>query len=76
MKETPEITERVENLEIYSRYVPSERRYGFAITCQEDLNQNLQILQKMFKLAMGEDDGIWPDEADIEQTHENEPDLE
>lgn len=74
MKETPEVTERVENLEIYSRYVPSERRYGFAITCLEDLNQNLHILQKMFKLAMDEDDGIWPDEPDNEQTHDNETD--
>lgn len=73
-KETPEVTERIENLEIYSRYVASERRYGFSITCQEDLNQNLHILQKMFKLAMGEDDGIWPDNPDAEQTHQNEPD--
>ena len=68
MKETPEVTERVENLEIYSRYVPSERRYGFALATEEDLHQNLPILKKMFKLTMGEDDGIWPDEPNTHQT--------
>ena len=68
MKEIPEVTERVENLKIYSRYVPSERRYGFAIDTEEDLLENLPVLKKMFKLTMGEDDGIWPDEPNTHQT--------
>ena len=68
MRESSEVTEKIANLEIYSRYVPSERRYGFAIDTEEDLLENLPILQKMFKLAMGEDDGIWPDEPDTHQT--------
>ena len=68
MRESPEVTGKIANLVIYSRYVPSERGYGFAIDTEEDLLENLPILQKMFKLTMGEDDGIWPDEPDTHQT--------
>ena len=68
MRESSEVTEKIANLEIYSRYVPSERRYGFAIDTEEDLLENLPVLKKMFKLTMGEDDGIWPDEPNTHQT--------
>lgn len=76
MREIPEVTEKIEDMEIYSRYVHGDRRYGFVIENEEQLGQNLPILRKMFKLAMGEDDGIWPDETDTEQTQENEADSE
>ena len=71
MRESTEVTGKIANLEIYSRYVPSERRYGFALDTEEDLLQNLPILQKMFKLTIGEDDGIWPDDPDTHQTPNN-----
>ena len=68
MNESSEVTEKITDLEIYRRYVSSERGYGFAIDTEEDLQGNLPILKKMFKLAMGEDDGIWPDDPDTHQT--------
>lgn len=68
MIEIPEVTEKIEGVEIYSRYVYGERSYCFVVDNEEQLRRNLPILRKMFKLAMGEDDGIWPDEPNTHQT--------
>ena len=68
MIEIPKVTERIEGVEIYSRYVHGDRSYGFVVDNEEQLRRNLPILRKMFKLTMGEDDGIWPDEPDTHQT--------
>lgn len=42
--------------------------FVFYLENEAQLHENLSILQKMFKLAMGEDDGIWPDEPNTHQT--------
>lgn len=66
LKESEEVTEKVENLAILEGIYPYG--YGFFIDSEDQFNKHLPILKKMFKLAMGEDDGIWPDEPDTHQT--------
>lgn len=72
--ESEEVTAKVENLAILEGIYPYG--YGFFLDSEDQFNKHLPIFKKMFKLTIGEDDGIWPDEADIEQTQENEADLE
>ena len=66
LKESEEVTEKVENLAILEGIYPYG--YGFFIDSEDQFNKHLPILKKMFKLAMGEDDGIWPDEPETHQT--------
>ena len=75
-KPLEEVTEKVENSPIFDEVYSNG--YEFLIDSlldsEDQLNKHLPILQKMFKLTMGEDDGIWPDEPDTEQSHANEAD--
>lgn len=77
-KSLEEVTVKVENLPIF--YEVYTNGYEFLLDSlldsEDQFNKHLPILKKMFELTMGEDDGIWPEEADTEQPHENEADLE
>lgn len=75
VKDAVAVPESFNELEIFDGI----DKYGWLVFFLENeaqLRENLPTLQKMFKLAMGEDDGIWPDNPDNEQTNENEPDSE
>ena len=75
VNDTDAVPENLEELPIFDGI----NKYGwfvFYLENETQLRENLPILKKMFKLAMGEDDGNWPSETDIEQTHENEAGLE
>ena len=61
-----EVTEKVENLPIFEGIYTNG--YTFIVDSEDQFNKHLPILKKMFKLTMGEDDGIWPDEPDTHQT--------
>ena len=64
MREIPEVTERIEAIEIYRGYLRGDRGYGFVLENEEQLNQHLPIFRKMFDLVMGNDDGIWPQDSE------------
>lgn len=66
LRESEEITKKVEDLTIFEEI--SSYGYGFFIDSEDQLNSHLPVLQKMFKLTIGEDDGIWPDDPDTHQT--------
>ena len=74
LSKSEEVTEKVENLTIHGRIFSNG--YEFSIDSEDQFNKHLPILKKMFKLTLGEDDGIWPDATDNEQTQENEPDSD
>lgn len=61
-----EVTKKVENLTILEGIYTNG--YTFMIDSEDQLNSHLPILKKMFKLTIGEDDGIWPDDPDTHQT--------
>ena len=64
MRETSEVTEKIEEIEIYSTYLSGEKGYTFVLEDEEQLNQHLPILRKMFNLVMDNDDGIWPQDSE------------
>lgn len=75
VKDADAVPENLNELSIYGGF----SKYGYFVFLLENeaqLRENLPILQKMFKLTMGEDDGIWPDETETEQTNNNEADFE
>lgn len=64
--ESEEVTAKVENLAILEGIYPYG--YGFFLDSEDDFNKHLPFFKKMFKLTIGEDDGIWPDDPDTHQT--------
>lgn len=64
--ESEEVTAKVENLAILEGIYPYG--YGFFLDSEDQFNKHLPIFKKMFKLTIGEDDGIWPDDPDTHQT--------
>ncbi len=66
LSRSEEVTAKVENLAIFEGIYPYG--YGFFLDSEDQFNKHLPIFKKMFKLTMGEDDGIWPDEPDPHQT--------
>ena len=66
LRESEEVTEKVENLTILEGIY--SYGYGFFVDSEDQFNKHLPIFKKMFQLTMGEDDGIWPDEPDTHQT--------
>ena len=75
VNDTDAVPENLDELQIFDG-INKYGRFVFYLESEAQLRENLPILQKMFKLAMGEDDGNGPGEADIEQTYEDEADLE
>lgn len=65
LNKSDEVTEKVKNLTHGRNYSDG---YEFFVNSEVDFNKHLLIFKKMFKLTMGEDDGIWPDEPDTHQT--------
>ena len=64
--ESEEVTAKVENLAILEGIYPYG--YGFFLDSEDDFNKHLPFFKKMFKLTIGEDDSIWPDDPDTHQT--------
>lgn len=68
LSKTDEVTEKIKNLTHGRNYSDG---YEFFINSEVDFNKHLLFFKKMFKLTMGEDDGIWPDDPDTHQTPNN-----
>ena len=67
VSDTDTVPENLEELPIFDG-INKWGWFVFYLENETQLRENLPILKKMFKLAMDEDDGIWPDEPDTHQT--------
>ena len=66
LSESEEVRNQLENSTDFE--INYDEGYELFIDSEDQFNKHLPILKKMFKLTMGEDDGIWPDEPDTHQT--------